>query len=89
MTRFRPILPIPTVKPEIAAFAGFTPKIIPNMKIMIGKNTVDPNPINHCNTLTFLLLSFSIAYSIPDAFKICISSFSVLHSFNFATFSSS
>ena len=21
------------------------------MKIMIGKNTVDPNPINHCNTL--------------------------------------
>ena len=51
MTRFRPILPIPTVKPEIAAFAGFTPKIIPNMKIMIGKNTVDPNPINHCNTL--------------------------------------
>lgn len=46
MTRFRPILPIPTVKPEIAAFAGFTPKIIPNMKIMIGKNTVDPNPIN-------------------------------------------
>ena len=38
-------------KKEVAAFAGFTPKIIPNMKIMIGKNTVDPNPINHCNTL--------------------------------------
>ena len=50
ITKFIPIIPIPTVIPEIIAFFIGTLKIIPTIKMMMGSITLAPAPKILCTT---------------------------------------
>ena len=62
MTKSNPIDPIPTVIPEIIAFDNLTPNNNAIIIIIIGKKTVDPNPINHCNAATIFISPFYLIF---------------------------
>ena len=59
ITKSKPIEPKPTVIPEIIAFDNLTPKNNAIIIIIIGRKTVDPKPINHCNASTIFLPSLN------------------------------